>query len=186
VCQREIQWIKSYAKPRPENDPLRQVDSQEDPQCHIDLLERCIQVFSRLNPPSHCTTATLWNDDVNLENIMVLNDTTNLEIVSLIDWQNVCIAPLYLQFSEPSFLRLDSCSSPFDGTSQIYKRPLLDNESPGNTSSLRGLYIQTLTRRLPILQTALSLPYAETQKMLLLKAGQSWSTRKGIKVFVKA
>src|SRR5271169_3789799 len=103
VCQREIEWIRKYATPRSEDDPLRQVDSQEEPACHIDLLNRCIKVAPHLEPPPHFALPTLWHEDLSLQNIMV-SDDDDPQILSLLDWQNTCIRPLYLQFCEPTFL----------------------------------------------------------------------------------
>jgi hypothetical protein len=179
VCNREIQWLKTFAKPRSKEDPLRQVESQENPQCHIDLLERCIKLIPRLHPPAQSTAAVFWNNDVSLQNIMISNGE-HPRIVSLIDWQNTCISPLYLAFCEPTFLRQDYIESPSDATSEIYKIPVLESETRQNTATLRDAYLQVLCQGVPNLRTLISLPYAETQQMLMLKAGRSWSSRNAI------
>jgi hypothetical protein len=179
IFNREIQWLKAFAKPRSKEDPLRQVESQENPRGHIDLLERCIKVIAHLHPPSQSTAAVIWNNDVSLQNIMITNGE-HPRIVSLIDWQNTCISPLYLAFCEPTFLRRDYIESPSDAASEIYKIPFLESETRQNTVSLRDVYLQVLCQSVPNLRSLIGIPYAETQKMLMLKAARSWSTRKGI------
>ena len=82
------------------------MDSQENPLCHIDLLQRYINIAPHLSPPSLHSSAVLWNQDISLQNILISNDP-HPKIVALLDWQNVLINPLYLGFCEPTFLQLD-------------------------------------------------------------------------------
>ena len=53
---------------RVEGYPLHQVDSQEDPFCHINLPSRCMEIAPYLNSP--CDLPTLWHEDVSLQNIV--------------------------------------------------------------------------------------------------------------------
>ena len=179
ICQREIEWIQSHAKPRSEDDPLRQVDSQEEPARHIDLLNRCIKVAPCLEPPRHCASPILWHEDLSLKNVMV-SDDDDPQILSLLDWQNTHVGPLYLQFCEPTFLQFDFLL-PDEEPSQLYKRPLLDQDIPLAEESvrLRKRYLQSLNNAFP-LETSLSIPYAELQKMLIQDSGRSWISRNGI------
>lgn len=179
VCQREIEWIRKYATPRSEDDPLRQVDSQEDPACHIDLLSRCLKIVPQLEPPRHCALPTLWHGDLSLQNIMV-SDDDDPQILSLLDWQNTCIGPLYLQFYEPTFLQLDFLL-PDEKPSQSYKRPLLHEDIPLAKESvrLRKRYLESLNNEFP-LDDILSISYSELQRMLIQDSGRSWTLRNGI------
>ncbi|OOF91401.1 hypothetical protein ASPCADRAFT_177422 [Aspergillus carbonarius ITEM 5010] len=52
IARRERDWIVQFAKPRHAADPLRQSNSQESPDCHVELLEEYLEVMSYL-VPSH-------------------------------------------------------------------------------------------------------------------------------------
>ena len=161
------------------DDPLRQVDSQEDPACHIDLLNRCIKVAPHLEPAGHCALPLLWHEDLSLQNIMV-SDEDDPQILALLDWQNSWIGPLYLQFCEPTFLQLDFLL-PDEKPSQLYKRPLIDEDIPlaEESARLRKRYLESLNNAFP-LEDILSIPYAKLQKLLIQESGRSWTSRNGI------
>ena len=179
ICQREIDWIGNYATPRSEDDPLRQHDSQEDPACHIDLLNRCIKVAPYLEPPEQCAQPMLWHVDLSLQNIMV-SDDEDPRILSLLDWQHTAIKPLYLNFCEPTFLQLNYLL-PDEEPSFIYKPPLIEEDIKlaKKTARLRELYLQLLNVEFP-LGNAVSVPHGELQKMIIRDSGQSWTSRNRI------
>ena len=182
ICQREIEWIQRYATPLSDEDPLRQVDSQENPACHIDLLNRCLKAAPYLNPTPPSALPTLWHPDLSLQNIIV-SDDEDPKIISLLDWQTTCIAPLYLQFYEPTFLRLDF-KLPDEKPGQLYKRPLSEEDVPvaKESASLRIQYLKKLNLSFP-LDTSLSLPYSDLQRLLIKESGRSWASRNGILSF---
>lgn len=179
VCEREIAWIQTHATPRSEDDPLRQVDSQEEPKRHIDLLNRCIEVAPYLEPPRQCSSPTLWHEDVSLQNIMV-SDDDDPQILALLDWQNTSIGPLYLQFCDPTFLEANFLL-PGEEPSQFFQRELLENHIPlgEEAKRLRERYLESLNASFS-LHDILSVQYADQQKMLIKDSGQSWGTRNGI------
>jgi hypothetical protein len=180
ICEREIAWISKYAVPRADNDPLRQVDSQEDPLCHIQQLKRCIAVAPHMTPPQPMCVGTLGHEDLNFRNILVSKDT-NPRIISILDWQNASIGPLYLQFCEPELLDcLDDIDKHIDvcNRSATHDDVLVKNGPEGR--ELRRIYFESVAKHCPYGAEALSVPYAELQKNLILLSGRSWTMRNKI------
>jgi aminoglycoside phosphotransferase (APT) family kinase protein len=163
ICQREINWIGKHAISKSEDDPLRQVDSQEDPHCHIALLNRCIDVAPLLTPPYPWTVGTIWHHDLSFQNIMV-SDGDKPSIVSLLDWQNTFVGPLYLQFRQPRFL--DSEND--------------DDREAIEMDRLRKFYFNCIAKECPYGAKGLTVPYAQVQKILMIESGRSWRMRNKI------
>jgi Phosphotransferase enzyme family len=94
--------------------------------------------------------ATLWHKDLSLQNIMV-SDGDDPQILSLLDWQNTCIGPLYVQFCEPTSLQLDFLL-PDENPSQLYKPPLIDEDIPfaEESARLRRRYLESLNNAFPL------------------------------------
>jgi Phosphotransferase enzyme family len=172
--------MRNHAIPRSEDDPLRQEDSQEEPECHIDLLNRCIKVAPYLEPPRHCASPTLWHEDLSLQNIMV-SDDDDPQIVGLLDWQNTSIGPLHLQFCEPTFLETNFLL-PGDEPSQFYQRPLLEHDIQLGEESkrLHQRYLESLNAAFPLHSILSEVPYSDLQRMLIRDSGRSWTRRNGI------
>jgi hypothetical protein len=143
------------------------VPTQEDPDSHIDLLQRCIHIAAHLSPSFPIDIGTLWHNDLNLQNIMV-SDDANPRIVSLIDWQNVAVRPLYLQYCELPFLQIDD------------KELSDDDQQKNELRELQKLYHDCILRSIPDIRSVLRLPYAESQKTLILESGRSWTMRNKI------
>jgi Phosphotransferase enzyme family len=181
ICQREIDWISEFAIPRAEDDPLRQMDSQEDPACHIDLLQRCITLAPHLEPPPSSSAPVLWHHDLSLRNILISNDTKP-KIISILDWQNVSIVPLFLKFDEPSFIGMTFVPPGERVDPLVYERSLDTHETEWATEivSLNQHYNRVLSRLCPQMAEALSIPFKETEGILIRDCTRSWEKRKGI------
>jgi len=180
ICRREIEWIQKFATPRPRDDPLRQVDSQEEPQSHIKLLTQCLRVAPYLDCPPPASTPVLWPDDISFQNVIVSEDPTPT-IVSVLDWQNVAIGPLHLRFCEPEFLTVDF-QHPSNDESEVFQRTLLPEErlTADEIVRLRNVYLKSILDVYPALDSALSLPFREMQGLLIADCGRSWEKRNGI------
>ena len=185
ICRREANWISKFATPRDENDPLRQMDSQEDPGSHVDLLQRCITLAPYLQTTASAAAPVLWHHDVNTSNILISSDE-NPKIISILDWQNVSIGPLYLQFNDPEFVSIDFVRPDEHETSHVYQRPLESNETEiaNETVLLNQHYRQILSSHAPSVSYALDVPFRETLGILILDSARSWEKRKGI-VFLR-
>lgn len=110
----------------------------------------------------------------------MISDDDDPHILSILDWQNACIRPLYLQFCEPTFLQLNFLH-PDEAPSQLYKRPLIpeDISLAEESARLRKRYLQSLNNAFP-LNDFLSICYSELQRMLIQDSGRSWTLRNGI------
>ena len=183
ICEREIAWISKYAVPRTEDDPLRQEDSQEDPLSHIRLLKRCIEAAPLMTPPPPMSIGTLWHNYLGFQNILVSEDN-NPRIVSIIDWQNTSIGPLYLQFCQPQFLDcVEECERfnkfGYENNRSGTEDNVMD-EPPLEVDELRKVYFESISKRCPHGVEALSVPYAELQKGLMWDSERSWRLRNKI------
>jgi hypothetical protein len=180
ICRREMEWIRKFAKPRPHDDPLRQVDTQEDPHSHIKLLQQCLDVAPYLNLPPPGSTPVLWPDDVSFQNVIVSDDPIPT-IVSVLDWQNVVISPLHLHFCQPEFLSVDF-QHPGNNESEVFQRTLQPEEqsTADEIVRLRNVYLKSLFDMYPPLASALSVPFREIQSLLIADCGRSWEKRNGI------
>ena len=165
ICEREIQWLGTYAKPRPHSDPLRQQEDQENPQQHIELLKLFIKLAPHVIPSDVSLAApALWHPDLHMENIMISAESPS-KIVAIIDWQHAVIAPLYLHIIEPVFVRADL---------NFY------NLDAGEIRELNSIYLNVLQKHNPNAYKAISLPYASFLAMLISRSGETWSRRNGI------
>jgi hypothetical protein len=184
ICEREIAWISKYAVPRTEDNPLRQEDSQEDPLCHIQQLKRCVSVAPLMTPPLPMSVGTLWHEDLNFRNIMVSTDI-NPRIISIIDWQNTSIGPLYLQFREPQLFDcindyINDCESLDKQSNRSGTEDNVMAKLALEAKELRRVYFESITKHCPYSVEALSVPYAKLQKNLMFTSGRSWTMRNKI------
>lgn len=161
ICKREIAWIRRYAVSRTEDDPLRQVNSQEDTICHIQQLKRCIKVAPLMTPPPPMNVGTLWHNNLNFDNILISNDNINPHIVSILDWQNVFIGSLYLQFCAPYFFdcleEYESLHRPDDIKNKSDTEYRLGAKLALEVDELRPLYLESITKRHPYIAEASSM-----------------------------
>jgi hypothetical protein len=106
LCQNEVAWTQSYAKPRM-NYP-RSLHIQEEPEEYLYLMDR----YNNLGPfliPSAAEAkhdillSTLWHPDLHLNNIFV--DPETKQITNIIDWQSAVIAPYFVQAPVPRCFR---------------------------------------------------------------------------------
>ena len=166
ICEREIKWISKHAKPRDEDDPLRQLDSQECPQSHIEILQKCIELAPSLTPPFPSAVPTLWPSYLFPNDILVSYHVGEPpRIVSFHDWLKVDIGPLYLQHRVPRFItNADSAKKE--------THPDLPEDRP-----LERLYREYLHMLHPDKTESLQISYARLQKRLMNHCGFSWTVR---------
>lgn len=99
IAHRELEWIKRFAVPKAQDDPLMTSATQNSPSSHISLLHRYLEVAPYLLPsdPADVVASHLWHTDLHSANIFVDNG----HISSVIDWQGTWAAPLILQARHP-------------------------------------------------------------------------------------
>jgi aminoglycoside phosphotransferase (APT) family kinase protein len=85
---RELQWIKSYARPHPEGDLFRRSESQEDPSVHIDLLERYLNIVPLLVENVVFDEPALLHMDLQPRNVFI-EPESRPTITAIIDWQGL-------------------------------------------------------------------------------------------------
>ena len=94
----EIQWAKAYAKPQ--INPYRSIETPENPDDYISLLEMYLQLTPHISPGPFRTS--LSHPDLHLDNIFV--DPHSKKITCLIDWQSASVSEPFLQHNLPRML----------------------------------------------------------------------------------
>ncbi|KAI2038307.1 Phosphotransferase enzyme [Ophidiomyces ophidiicola] len=172
IANREMDWIRRFAKPRNVSDPLRQSTSQESPSSHIHLLEKYLKILPDIIPSGNeLSRATLWHSDLHLGNIFVENS----KIVSIIDWQDCMSLPLFVQSKIPKFLRSQG--------PRLFDLPpaagLTENEKQETflryqLSQLQGFYVSKFQYFDSDIFQTLSDPHATIRQQLIDFAGSTW------------
>ena len=109
--KREISWIKSYARPHPEDDLFRRSDSQENPSVHINLLERYLKIVPLLAENVAFDQPSVLHMDLHLGNIFIESAKRPL-ITAIIDWQGTEVLPLSLTARFPRIVDYDIGENP--------------------------------------------------------------------------
>ena len=138
MAKREISWIKKYARLHPV-DLFRQSSSQENPDTHVELLERYLKLIPHFASILDFTDPAMLHMDLHPGNIFVQSvDQPN--ITSIIDWQGTDICPLYLTSRFPRIVDYDIEEDPitlaipplpdnFDKLEQEQKQIILEKRS---------------------------------------------------------
>ncbi|KAB8270561.1 kinase-like domain-containing protein [Aspergillus minisclerotigenes] len=109
VARREISLIQKSATHRPQDVPAAVRRTQGAINNHIELLEKFITLLPYILPTGEVTRPTLMHHDLHLDNIFV-DSADPTKISSIIDWQAVYTAPLFLQARFPSVF---DCDDPY-------------------------------------------------------------------------
>jgi Phosphotransferase enzyme family len=178
VPRREIQWIRQFAKPRPEEDLFRRSDSQESPNVHIDLLQRWLNAITSVAAKMQFRRPSIMHMDLNVGNIF----TEKGKITSIIDWQATEIRPLLLHASFPRLLDYDIGENPI--TLDMPKLPSnfdeLDEEEKAaaramlTAANVKKYWLAKTYRENKNLADAFFWKYRTLIQSLHLDAGRSW------------
>lgn len=108
--QIDYQWIKHHASPTHSTSMLAPIGSARDPQNHLELLDQYSSAIPALVPSTypHLLRPSLWHSDLHGGNIFLSKEALakgEIEITSVIDWQNLPIKPLYVAATIPRLLR---------------------------------------------------------------------------------
>ena len=106
AARREMICLR-HAKPQPRQTFLLLTEHSVNPDEHISLLERFLQLAPFLAPKdSRFSAPVLGHPDLTLNNILLAPGTA--KIVSIIDWQDATIFPSFLKAGYPAFCEHDS------------------------------------------------------------------------------
>ncbi|KAE8355998.1 kinase-like domain-containing protein [Aspergillus coremiiformis] len=166
LAHRELEWIKHYAVPKPQDDPLVTSATQNSPSSHISLLHRYLEVVPYLLPSDPEVIAPhLWHTDLHAANIFVENG----HISSVIDWQGTWTAPLILQARHPRLVDYHG--------DIVLKAPanFKDLEPDAKTrvreqmgrSIILYLYEKQIAREVPLLDKVIRFHHGRTRESLI-------------------
>ncbi|GKZ43943.1 phosphotransferase enzyme [Aspergillus brasiliensis] len=173
LAQREEAWIRQYATTPSEDRPQAPSATQHDPDSHIALLHKFIEVAPHLLPDDPDLKAPyLWHTDLHAANLFVRDG----KISSVIDWQGQWIVPLMLQGRPPKMIYYDG--------EMILRKPEnfgdLDAEEKSrirecmHNSILYYLYQVRVNKRCPILFQVFEYPHGRTRLDPIHVVGNTW------------
>ncbi|KLO09777.1 hypothetical protein SCHPADRAFT_808487, partial [Schizopora paradoxa] len=100
-CEQE--WLQHFAQPRRPEDPTYRSAENNDPQQHIEALEKCLKAMPHVIPQQLAWPA-IWHPDLHKGNIFVSKDAPHT-LSGLIDWQFAGIGPFFHQMKIPKAFR---------------------------------------------------------------------------------
>lgn len=140
----ELQWSKSYAKPR--MNFHRSMQCPETPGDYNSLLKRYLTLapylVSTFSDSAHI--GTLSHPDLHLDNIFV-NPSTK-RISSIIDWQSTTIMPIFLQQPYPQFLEPLSEYAESQEISLMHYRQLVRRKNTTRADMINDRFHSTKTK----------------------------------------
>lgn len=95
---RDVEWLKKHAVPKPSSNFMSISSAQNNPRCHLELLEKYLSIAPGLvDIDPLLTRSTLWHGDLHSSNFF----RGKQSYTSVIDWQVSWTGPLFLQ-AQPS------------------------------------------------------------------------------------
>ncbi|KAI2739974.1 hypothetical protein DTO013E5_10189 [Penicillium roqueforti] len=173
VGWRELEWIKSFAVPKPTSEATLISSAQNSPQAHLQLLEKYLKVAPALTDIDPVLTRpTLWHGDLHSSNLFIDDG----HITAIIDWQGSWAGPLFLQ-SQPSPI-VD-----YPGSILLQRPDNFDDLGPEQQaeikqkifkSTLYQLYLLETKERNPLLAKTFHLDHGKTRRLPIEFAGNTW------------
>lgn len=151
------------------------------PSVHLDSLRKYLQVSKHLVPQadSRLLRPTIRHPDLQPSNIFVSED---LEITSLIDWQNIAILPLHLQSGIPPDLdnSTDSASRSLETSSQpqalieLSEAERLEHLELFAKKQLHYFYMTETANRNSLHFDAMTLPFSIGRREIFQLSSAPW------------
>ena len=85
-------WLKKFAHSRSVDEVMSRSILDTSPDFHIRLLDQLLAVIPHVLPPDVISFPVLWHTDLHGGNIMVKPEG-NPDVVGILDWQGMSIAP---------------------------------------------------------------------------------------------
>ncbi|KAJ9211159.1 hypothetical protein DTO166G4_7185 [Paecilomyces variotii] len=173
VGRREIAWIKHYAVAKEPSDPLLASTAQNDPEAHVQLLEKYLKVAPYLvEVDQELSESILWHDDLHGSNIFVDGN----RITSVIDWQGIWAGPLFLRarpcpvvdYQGPVLLKRPNNFEDLDDERKVQIKAQIAR------STLSQLYLLETEKRNPKLARAFTLDHGKTRRLAVEYSGDAW------------
>jgi len=180
-CEQE--WIRKFAVPLPPDDPSFRSEDDNSPTKHIEALDMYLAASKHLAFSEPFAAPTLWHTDLHQSNIFV-SPTPPHDILSIIDWQNVSVAPLPTQVFFPKALRYKGKN--FHPDPKVPVPPIPEDfhtRSPEEKVTLRremvDAFMQSfhvvLMRGDPLRMASQGLPHTATIADPIYPMSQSWN-----------
>lgn len=159
--------------PKPADDIITVSAAQNNPQAHIQLLEKYLSIVPYLmDVDPDLSRPTLWHDDLHSSNLLVQNN----HISAVIDWQGSWAGPLFLQV-QPSPLvdyHGDLLLNRPDNFDELDSEDQAQIKRKIFKSTLFQLYLMETEKRNPSLARAFHLDYGKTRRLAIELAGNTW------------
>jgi hypothetical protein len=173
VGRREKEWITSHAIPKPSSIPGLAITAQNDPQAHLHLLDRYLEVVpSLVDLEDALTRPTLWHGDLHSSNVFVEGS----HITAIIDWQGAWAGPLFLQAQPSPILdyRGEIILKRPDNFDDLSSDEQAEIKRTISKSTLFQLYLLETEQRNPLLARAFHLDHGKTRRLPVELSGNTW------------
>ena len=104
TIQIQQKWLRNFAPARSIDQVVSRSVLDTSPDFHIRLLDQLLAVIPFVLPPEQISFPVLWHTDLHAGNIMVKSEGTP-DMVGVIDWQGMSVAPLFMQSVFAKFAR---------------------------------------------------------------------------------
>ena len=113
LCQREQEWIRSYASSQPLHQFRDHPAITRDPSAHLGILDHFRSIIPSILPigSPELVQPTLWHRDLSGDNIFISEEELakgRVSITSITDWKHMWAGPMYLQACVPRVFRYHS------------------------------------------------------------------------------
>jgi len=180
-CEQE--WIRKFAVPLPPDDPSFRSEDDNSPTKHIEALDMYLAASKHLILAEPFAAPTLWHTDLHQSNVFV-SPTPPHDILSVIDWQGVSVAPLAVQVVFPKALRYKGEN--FHPDPKVPVPPVPEDfqtRSPDEKAALNREQIDAfmqnfhgvLMRKDPLRMASQGLPHTATAIEPIYAVSQSWN-----------
>jgi hypothetical protein len=173
VGRREKDWITFHAIPKPSSVPGLAIAAQNDPQAHLHLLDRFLEVApSLVDLEDALTRPTLWHGDLHSSNVFVEGS----HITAIIDWQGAWAGPLFLQAQPSPILdyRGEIILKRPDNFDDLSSDEQAEIKRTISKSTLFQLYLLETEQRNPLLARAFHLDHGKTRRLPVALSGNTW------------
>ncbi|KZT64089.1 hypothetical protein DAEQUDRAFT_770014 [Daedalea quercina L-15889] len=184
IIQCQIQWLRHYAIPHPRDSPLYVSEEENDPQVHIELLEKLVQIVPLLPYEPWASSFHLWHPDLHAANLLVA-ESGHLNIRALLDWQTATVdslmgitAPDFLVYSGGKYITIDESPGYPPELPPDYKSLPPEEKQIARREQVLAAHTKFyhyMTMQLnPVLHAARSAPHRDVLSALSHFAAHSW------------
>lgn len=146
-AKKELAYLDHFGSPRAPYQRFRREYysyEKQPPSDHAQNLRRYLRLAPRLVPEDDSlSTFCIRHPDVTDSNVKISKDSSDLQILSVLDWQHAVVLPLFLHAGMPDIIQNEE-----DEVSRSMTEPKLPNDFDSLSEEEQGSELELLRRRL--------------------------------------